>query len=758
MDNATLKDELIGKKSKLTDNARIVLAKRYLKKNDNGDVTETPEEMFFRVAENIALAEKKYGSDSEKWTRIFYDMMANLEFLPNSPTLMNAGRHLQQLSACFVMSIGDSMEEIFEAVKNTALIQKSGGGTGFSFSNLRPANDRVKSTVGVSSGPLSFMKVFDVATETVKQGGCITPEARISTQSGLIKIGDLGPDNKEKPNTWYPHKNSPLIVITDEGPKISDEFFNNGVAKVKKLKTSFGYSIIATPAHKFRIIDQEGNYIWKQLKDIRPGEWIALQKNTYAFNKDYFFPEYSIKEHFNATAIKIPQKATKELGEFIGYLTGNGSVSLNKKGTGRLILTINDIDRSAMNRLNKIVKNLFGIECSIQKKKNDKSTNFFFCSTMLVHWLKFIGVNKEKSKIMRIPNLVFIAGKDFARAFVRGLFSADGHITDEGYVSLSSASENLITDTQTLLLSLGIPSRIHVERKREGGFSKNPIFILSLISKEGIDVFNKEIGFISDYKNEKIINFDKKLSWEFNDIIPNQNSTLREIYNGPGRGCAKNRGTKGANRSLYRDIQHYIVSTNGHRNLNRTRLRYLASKHKEILNNPVFNWFLNNNQFYDTVTMIEDGESLTHDLSVPENNTYIANGFISHNTRRGANMGLLRADHPDILNFISIKEKDGVLSNFNISVAITKEFMDALEKNEEYSLINPRSKEIVSRIKASEVFDKIIDSAWRNGEPGVVFIDRMNDFNPTPHVGRIEACNPCLTGDKIGRASCRERV
>ncbi len=247
---------MISTQLDLSPSAMKVLEKRYLKKDEEGKTVEGPVNLFRRVAKAVSSVELNYGKSDAEISSLedrFYTLMTSLKFLPNSPTLMNAGRRLGQLSACFVLPVDDSMESIFDAVKNAALIHKSGGGTGFSFSNLRPKGDIVGSTKGVSSGPISFMTVFDSATEAIKQGG-----TRRGANMGILRVDhpDILDFISAKDNNLKLNNFNLSVALTDVFMKAieKDEEYDlinpHSKKPVRRLKARSVFNLIVNHAWK----------------------------------------------------------------------------------------------------------------------------------------------------------------------------------------------------------------------------------------------------------------------------------------------------------------------------------------------------------------------------------------------------------------------------------------------------------------------------------------------------------------------------
>ncbi|HUQ48514.1 MAG TPA: adenosylcobalamin-dependent ribonucleoside-diphosphate reductase, partial [Gemmatimonadaceae bacterium] len=245
--------------AELNQNARTVIEKRYLIKDATGKPTEMPEDMFWRVASTVAEADRRYGATDADVTaaaREFYDLMTQRRFEPNSPTLMNAGRPLGQLSACFVLPVEDSLSNghngIYDTLRSMALIHQSGGGTGFSFSRLRGTGSMVRSTTGVASGPVSFMKLYDASTDAVKQGG-----TRRGANMGILRV--------DHPDVMmFINSKEDLTQITN---------FNISVAITTKfmeaLKAGTSYDLIEPSSGKV-VGQQDAGEVWDKMID---GAW-----------------------------------------------------------------------------------------------------------------------------------------------------------------------------------------------------------------------------------------------------------------------------------------------------------------------------------------------------------------------------------------------------------------------------------------------------------------------------------------------------
>ena len=317
----------------LSDNAHKVLKKRYLRKDANGDTVETADEMFRRVAHHIAMAEKNYMGEeqAQKMEEEFYTVMAELKFLPNSPTLMNAGTELGQLAACFVLPVEDSMEGIFDSLKYAALIHKSGGGTGFSFSRLRPKDSRVGTTGGVASGPVSFMKIFNTATEQVKQGG-----TRRGANMAILRV-----DHPDITEFIYSKKDEKELINFNISVALTKEF-------IEALKNKTTYPLIDPMNGKWvdhlNAADVYNKIVEQAWENGDPGV-IFLDR----INRDNQTPEIGEIESTNPCGEQplLPFEACNlgsiNLAKYVIHEDGNPRI--DKKGLGETVwLTVRFLD------------------------------------------------------------------------------------------------------------------------------------------------------------------------------------------------------------------------------------------------------------------------------------------------------------------------------------------------------------------------------------------------------------------------------
>ncbi len=464
---------------KLRESAYLILAQRYLLKNEKGEVVETPEKLFERVAKTVASVERNFSKDyslEEFYTEKFYEIMVNLDFLPNSPTLMNAGCPLGQLSACFVLPIEDSLDSIFNTLRCAALIHKSGGGTGFCFSKLRPKGDLVSSTHGIASGPVSFIKVFDAATEAIKQGG-----KRRGANMGILRVDH--PDIEE------------FITVKKESPS---------------LLTNFNLSVAITDAfmealkkgEKFPLVNPRNK---KVVKYLDPNQLFTLIAESAWLTGDPGIIFIDTINKYNPTPHLGKIQATNPCGEqpLLPYESCNlGSINLanfvedEKINWGRL----KEIVHLAVRFLDNVIEvNHFPIP---QIAKVTRLTRKIGLGIMgFADFLIKLGISYAEPKAIEIAEKVmqFICTESIKASGLlakeRGNFPAyPGSIWDKkGVTYMRNATTTTIAPTGSISLIAGVSSGIepifgvYYERKTFDNLilkEFHPLF-LEFLEKEG---------------------------------------------------------------------------------------------------------------------------------------------------------------------------------------------------------------------------------------------------------------------------------
>lgn len=699
-------------------------------------IEKTPEEMWARLANAMASVEET-PEKQKVWAEKFRWLLDDWKLVPGGRIAAGAGASEElTLFNCYVIpSPHDSRGGIMQTLAEMTEIMARGGGVGINLSSLRPRRSIVKGVNGASSGAVSWGGLFSYTTGLIEQGGCFGPNERIATNRGLIPAKELA-DRMDHGESFY--------ALTHLGPRRITCSFRNGVKPLFRVTTERGFTVDVTKDHKMGVI-RNGSVTTIPLRDLAvDSETLTLladglQEVPYVQLQAESYPRSEMSTMLNES-VRLPKLLDERLAYLMGYFYGDGYVhwgrKVNWEAPKAIKLATADDRPGIRDFLVELVRELFGIE-PVVEAGDGACKNIAVYSRIVVDWLEQNRMLKARSQDIRVPELIFRSRSSVMGAFVAGYFDADGcDRGSKGGYGFDSISLEMLRDVQQLLAANGIMSHINsTDRSPQEWKTIHRLCVTGAEFKERMSQFI-ELSH-KDKKNAGLRNHG--------------NSYPREVWGQlriPGR--------------YYQGIWDSTKSRISFRALTRVKDRLhedgqvaLAERVEQMLTTMP-----------DRIVSIEPiGMSEVYDFEVDEVHMLCGNGFYTSNSRRGALMLMINDWHPDVEDFITVKQTMGQVTNANLSVCVSNAFMKAVKEDSDWELVFPdsqdpeydilwdgdldkwkqRGKKVVHyrTVRARDVWNTIIESAWKSAEPGVVFMEYYNQMSNSWYFNPIICTNPC---------------
>ena len=697
-----------------------------------------PSQMMDRVAAGIAAVEATPELRA-LWTERFRWLLDDWKFVPGGRILAAAGTD-QELTFynCYVIpSPRDSRSGIIETLRQMTEIMSRGGGVGINISSLRPRHAYVKGVNGRSSGAVSWGALYSFVTGLIEQGGCFSPTTRILTEKGLIPAQELA-ERLEQGETFYAQTHKGLRRITAR--------FRNGVKPLFEVRTKRGYRVQVTEDHKIAVL-MDGQVTTMALRYLRPGDEILLMlgegvQGEYQRLRPVRYHRSVMSAALN-TAVRLPEVLDEKLAYLIGYLYGDGYIHTGKKVNWRApkafkLATADDYPE-IRERLMTTIEQVFGVRPTLVEGDGACKT-IAVHSRLIIEWLNENGLLKPKAGSVRVPEVIFRSPSTVVGAFIAGYFDADGIDRGEkGGYGIDSVSYAMLQDVQTLLSANGIVTHIHSQDRSGSGWrTLHRLVVTGAQFRQRFAAFAPAEKLKSGGQKRDMLNTYPASVWS---ALGARTKYRQRIDDGVSQRVSYNQLTAIRERLLEDDQ----VET--------------AAQMDDLMR-----------VMPDTIASIAPLDAAeTFDFEVEDVHLLSGDGIYTSNSRRGALMLILNDWHPDVFDFINSKRRMGQITNANISVGVSDRFMEAVKADGDWELMFPDTsypdyddvwdgdldkwmadgRRVIHyrTVKARQVWDAIIESAWASAEPGVFFRERYNKMSNSWYYAPIICTNPCVTGD-----------